>query len=342
MKYRALGSSGFSVSEIGMGCAALGGGVYQKNDREAIATLNEALDCGITFFDTANTYSAGHSERLIGRAFKGRRDKVIIATKAGTLYPPAVRLAIQFKHILLPVRSLLYPIIPNLNQIKYSGRRGEFSPQYIAKELHSSLKRLDTDYIDLYQLHNPLPEALNREDLCEQLEKFKQQGKIRAYGIACKETSHAPAALRHPIASVQVVFNLLDQEARFQCLPSAAERSIGVIARLPFAQGLLTDTRGTTKAEQIAMDRSRIAARKAKAQQFRFLGTPQRTLAQAALQFVLQTGGVSVTIPGMSSRKHLQENLKALEAPPLSAQEMERAIALAEGIHWQKRQNLLK
>lgn len=328
MKYRALGTAGFKVSEIGMGCAALGGGVYQKNDREAIATLHSALDAGINFFDTANTYSAGHSERLIGRAFKGRRDKVIIATKAGTIYPPIVRLAIQFKHILLPVRSLLEPVTPSLNRIKYGKKRGEFSPQYIAKELHGSLKRLGTDYIDLYQLHNPLPEALNRENLCEQLEKFKQQGKIRAYGIACKETAHAPLALRHSIASVQVAFNLLDQEARHQCLPMAAERAVGVIARLPFAQGLLTDTRGTTKAEQIAMDRSHIAARKAKAGQFRFLATPQRTLAQAALQFILQTDGVTVTIPGMSSRKHLQENLKALEAPPLNAREIEEIATI--------------
>ncbi len=330
MKYRVLGSTGFKVSEIGMGCAAIGGGVYQKNDREAIATLNEALDAGINFFDTADTYSGGHSERLIGRAFKGCRDRVIIASKVGTLYPPAVRLASQFKYLLTPVRSFLGPVTPTLNRMKYGKKRGEFSPRHITESLHSSLKRLATDYIDLYQLHNPLPDALQRDNLCEPLEKLKQQGKIRAYGISCKEGSHVPLALRHPVSSVQVVFNLLDQEAAFKCLPIACERNIGVITRLPFAQGLLTDTRGITKAEQITTDRAQVAVRKAHAQQFRFLATGQRTLAQAALQFVLQAKGISVTIPGMTSRLHLRENLKALEVAPLSAQELDKIAEIAE------------
>lgn len=324
MKYRALGSAGFKVSEIGMGCAALGGGIYQKNDREAVAALNDALDAGVTFFDTANTYSAGHSERLIGRAFKGRRDQVIIASKAGMRYSPAVRLAIRFKYLLTPLRGWLGPATPALNRIKYGDKRGAFSSKHITESIHGSLKRLGTDYIDLYQLHNPPPQELERDDLCEPLEKLKQQGKIRAYGISCKEIAHARLAMRHPIATVQVAYSLLDQQARSECLPVAGERNIGVIARLPFAQGLLTGALGETKAEQIAMSRADIAARKARAGRFRFLATDRRTLAQAALQFVLQTSGVSVTIPGMSSRRHLHENLKALELPPLSRQEMEK------------------
>jgi len=324
MNCRLFGRTGWQVSELGLGCAALGGGVYQKNDREAIATLNNALEAGINFFDTASSYSGGHSERLIGRAFQGRRDKVIIASKAGMLYPPAVRLAIRFKYLLKPVRAFLGPVAPSLNRIKYGNRRGEFSPRYITESLHGSLKRLGTDYIDLYQLHNPPPEALRRDDLCEPMEKLKQEGKIRDYGISCKEVAHAPLALRHPVSSVQVIFNLLDQEALTQCLPIAQERNIAVIARLPFAQGLLTDARGETKAERITMDRAQIAARRERALQFRFLATDQRTMAQAALRFVLQTRGVSVAIAGMSTRQHLRENLGALGILPLSQDELSR------------------
>ena len=329
MKYRVLGSTGLKVSEIGMGCAALGGGVYQKNDREAVATLNEALDAGINFFDTASSYSDGHSERLIGRAFPGRRNRVIIASKAGMLYPPAVRLAIRFKYLLMPVRAFLGPIAPSLNRIKYGNKHGEFSPAHITESLHGSLKRLATDYIDLYQVHNPPPEELQRDDLCEVFEQLKRQGKLRHYGISLTHAEDAAAlGLRHPgAAAIQVMLNLLDQEAITQCLPLAQARSMAVIARVPLAQGLLTGATGGTKAERITMDRAQTAARKERVQQFRFLATGQRTLAQAALRFVLQTSGVSITLSGMSSRRHLHENLKALEVPPLSMQELDRITA---------------
>ena len=323
MNYRSFGRAGWQVSELGMGCAALGGGVYQKNDREAIATLREALDAGINFFDTASSYSAGHSERLIGLAFKGRRDRVIIASKVGMFYPPAVRLASRFKYLLIPVRALLGPIAPSLNRIKYAHKYGNFSPRRITESVHGSLKRLGTDYIDLYQLHNPPPDGLAHDDLCEPLEQLKRQGKIREYGISCKETSAAPLALRHSIASVQVIFNLLDQEALTQCLPLAGERNVAVIARLPFAQGLLTDAR-ETKADRIATDSAKVAPRRERAARFRFLATDQRTMAQAALRFVLQTPGVSVALAGMSTRGHLQENLGALSAQPLSGEELVR------------------
>lgn len=324
MRYRSFGRTGWQVSELGMGCAALGGGIYQKNDREAIATLQEAADAGINFFDTASNYSAGHSERLIGQAFEGRRKQVFIASKTGMLYPAAVRAALKFKHLLKPFRAWLAPVAPTLNRMKYGNKRSEFSQRFVTESLHATLKRLKTDYLDLYQLHNPSPQALEQDDLCDVLEKLKREGKIREYGISLAQVEHAEAlGLRHPgAASIQVALNLLDQEAINQCLPLAQARGSAVIARVPFAQGLLTGVSGETKAEQIATDREKVAARKARAQAFRFLATPGRSIASAALQFVLQVPGVSVVIPGMSSRLHLRENLNAPNALPLTPEEL--------------------
>jgi len=329
MNTRAFGRTGWSVAELGMGCAGVGRGLYRKDDREALATLDRALEAGINFYDTSSSYSAGDSEQLLGRAFKGRRDRVIIASKVGMLYPPSIAFALRFKYLLAPIETFLRPVRPLLNRTKYSRKRNDFSPQHIERTLHESLARLQTDYVDLYQLHNPPPGDLRRDDLCKPLERLKAQGTIRAYGISCARAEDALLAMEHPgIACVQVPINLLDQEALPQVLPLAQARGVAVIARVPLAQGLLTDAAHETKAEQIAVDCGAVLERKRRAQALRFLATGGRTLPQAALQFVLQLPGVSVVIPGMATRRHLEENLRALDAPPLTAEELERVAAI--------------
>lgn len=323
MKQRAFGRTGWSIAKLGMGCAALGGGLHRKDDREALVTLDRALEAGVNFYDTASTYSQGRSEELLGRAFAGRRDRVIIASKVGMIYPSAIGFALRIKPLFRPVRELLRPVRSLLNRSKYSQRTGNFSAQHIERTIHQSLVRLQTEYIDLCQLHNPSPEELRRDDLCKPLERLKKQGKIRHYGISCARAEDALLAMEHPgIVSVQVPINLLDQDALPRVLPMARARGVAVIARVPLAQGLLTDATHETKAEQIAVDRGAVLERKRRAEMLRFLAIGDRTLAQAALQFVLQLSGVSVVIPGMATRRHLEENLRALDAPPLNADEL--------------------
>ena len=324
MKHRMFGRTGLSVSELGMGCAALGGGLYGRDDREVIATLEAAFEAGITFYDTANTYSAGRSERLLGRTFKSRRRRVFITSKGGIVYHPVMAVAIGMKSWLKPVKELLRPMQARLNRAKYAFKHGDFSPRHIERALAGSLKRLQTDYLDLYQLHNPPPEVLARGEIFEALERFKTQGKIRQYGVSFKTVKDAEAVSWAPgLSAIQVPLNLLDQEVVSRVLPLARERGIAVIARVPLAQGLLTDA-SEVKAEQIAVDPDAVAQRKRRAEAFHFLATGQRTLAQAALQFVLQLPGVSVVIPGMTKRRRLEANLGALAAPPLTNEELER------------------
>jgi aryl-alcohol dehydrogenase-like predicted oxidoreductase len=322
MRQRPFGRTGLTVSELGMGCAAIGGGLHARNDRDAIETLHAAYDAGITFYDTAQTYSGGRSEAAVGRAFRDRRGRVILASKAGIAYPPLVALGIRIKPWLSPVRDLLRPMRTTLNRAKYSKRYPDFTPEYLRRSLESSLKRLQTDYIDVYQLHNPPVEVLARPEAMAMFERFKTEGKVRVCGISFKTIDDAESAIwPASVGSIQVEFNLLNQHASARVLPAAQEHGAGVIARVPLAQGLLTDA-AEPKAQQIATDPDALARRRRQAEAFRFLADGRRTMAQAALQFVLQQPGVSVVIPGMSSRRHLEANLQALTAPALSPEEL--------------------
>jgi len=329
MNYRVFGKTELKVSEIGLGCSSFGGGLYNINDQESTKTLLQAFDSGINFYDTYDSYNQGNSERLIGWAFKGRRDRVIIASKVGTVYSPLGNFALRIRPLLRPVRRFLHPIRTSLNRMLYSERHKDFSVKHLTKAIHESLKRLQTDYIDLYQLHNPLLSILEKGDFCEALEGLKTQGKIRYYGVSCATVDDALTCLKYPgISSVQVVINLLDQEAITKLLPLAQDKKLAVIARVPLAQGLLTNAKSDTKAEQLAKNKRELEDRKNRAKKFQFLVKENRTMAQAALQFVLQLQGVSVAIPGMTKIKHLQETLGTLTAPPLTQEEFENIYSI--------------
>lgn len=329
MNYRAFGRTDLRVSELGMGCSGIGGGLHGGDDREAVATLRRAFEAGVTFFDTSDSYSLGRSEQLIGRAFRGRRSQVIVATKGGFVYSRLGWAAVRLRPLARPVRALLRPARVSLNRLKYSQKSIDFSPGYLAQAVHRSLRRLRSGYIDLYQLHNPPPDVLREGRCYEALERLKRQGKIRYYGVSCAAVEDAAAALEHPgNSAVQVRCNLLDQEALDGPLTHAQQHGVAVIVREPLAQGLLSGGRHDTKAAQVVRDLEQLRARQARAAAFAFLAVPGRTLAQAALQFVLQTPGVSIVIPGISRRPHLDEALAAAAAPPLSATELARIRAL--------------
>jgi aryl-alcohol dehydrogenase-like predicted oxidoreductase len=318
MRVRSFGRTGLTVSELGMGCSALGGGVYQHDRREALATLRAAHEAGITFYDTADNYS-------LGEAFRGLRSRVVIATKGGAAFSPLGRVGLRIKPLLRPVKSLLWPARRALNHLRDAHKRYEHSAAHLTAALEASLRRLRTDHVDLYQLYNPSSETLRRSEVFRALEAFTRSGKARCAGVSCVTAEDALLCCDAPaVSSVQVTINLLDREAIQRLLPRAAERGVAVIARVPLAQGLLTDAASGTMAEQAARDEEEFQRRRRCAEQFRFLARPGRSLAQAALQFVLRLEGVSVVIPGMVTRAQLAENLGALRAPALSAEELTR------------------
>jgi aryl-alcohol dehydrogenase-like predicted oxidoreductase len=321
MNYRSFGSTDLLVSKIGLGCSHIGSSVFYKGERESLRVLNRAFELGINFYDTADLYGYGNSEELIGRAFKGQRSQIIIASKVGMLPSSLGRIAKTLLPILQPVRQIIQPWKSNLKMA--SKRRQDFSHSHIRSAIEQSLKRLHTDYLDLYQLHNPPTWVLERGKVFETLDYLKHQGKIRFYGVSAETISDAILCLKYSnISSLQVVLNLLEQEAIKELLPLAQQKKIAIIARVPLAGGLLTKKMTVQTGPPI--DKSQLQIAKAKAERFSFLVNEKRTLSQAAIQFVLQHPHVSVAIPGTRRVEHLEENIRALEVPYLTKEELER------------------
>jgi aryl-alcohol dehydrogenase-like predicted oxidoreductase len=330
MRYRPFGKTNLSVSELGFGCARIGG-VFQRAGRvETVALLRSALDAGITFFDTADMYSQGESERLVGDAFAGHRHQVVIATKFGYVLPAPKRLVQRIKPLLRPLVTRL-----RLRQSQLSARvRGglaqqDFSPEYIRAAVEASLRRLKTDYIDVYQLHDPPLDLLNRGDFIEPLERLREEGKIRFWGVAGQQPEHALAALQAAhIDSVQVGLSALEQAALDEVIPRAAERGVAIIARQPFASGLLTRRIDTLRLEDIDYEPEVAARKRAQIQAFAaFAERSGRSRQEMALTFSLASPRISVIVLGVSRADQLEVALRALEAPPLSAAEYQRLIS---------------
>ena len=321
MKFNEFGRTGMSVSEIGFGGSRIGGFFADKHGgKEALNVLREALDHGITFYDTADMYAQGESESLIGAAFRGRRDQVIIATKGGYRLPAQRNLMKRIKPLLRPIVHALGLKRSKL-PLGISGTLSQdFSPSYLTKALESSLKRLQTDYVDLYQLHSPGAPFLQSNAFGESLqvlEKLKAQGKLRFYGVATEVPEDAPFCLSAPgISSVQLGFGLLDLEALDQgTLAGAEARGLGVIARGCFGGGLLKE----------GLDEAQLKASTSKWQRVLALRSLSksidRSLLDTALQFCRGTPAVSVTLLGMRIEGQLRDNLRYVQAPPLNAEE---------------------
>ena len=329
MNYRKLGKSDLRVSEIGFGCQSIGGGLYYKDNSESIKILNMAFDAGVNFFDTSDHYSLGESEKLLGKTFKEKRDKIIIGTKAGTLYSQPAFAALKFRFILRPFGKYMYPLKISFHKMRAKQKRKDFSSKYLIKAIEKSLRRLQTDYIDLFQLHKPSEEILKNGEFIETLELLKKQGKIRYYGISCGKNEDALVCMNYPdITSLQITINLLDNKFAAEVLSKAKEKNVGIIARNPRAQGHLTKELSDIMAETYAENLIEFENKKEKSKKFNFLVNNKRTLAQAAIQYVLNYEEVSTAIPRSVNSNQLKEVLGTLNAEPLKDSELSKIYSI--------------
>jgi aryl-alcohol dehydrogenase-like predicted oxidoreductase len=302
MNYKTLGRTGLKVSEVGFGAWAIGGNEHGNSygptvDEVSIAAVKRALELGCNFFDTADIYGWGHSEEVLGKALEDRREDVIIATKVGgDFYHGAVRM--------------------------------NFSREYIPFALERSLKRLRTEYLDLYQLHNPPLEFLQDPVLYDVLDDLKSEGKIRHYGVSIHRPVEGAVVVESGRAdTLQLPFSIFRQEWIDGLFPTLRESNLGVIAREPLANGFLTGKYGEDSSfppGDIRHDwpRSYLVARvRASRAVADALKHREETLAQLAIKFCLSFSEVSTVIAGAKTPKQVEENMGAAEGDPLSANE---------------------
>ena len=318
MNTRTLGKSDIEVSALGFGCWAIGGewtdpagrplGWGPVDDAESIRAVHRALDLGITFFDTADVYGAGHSEEVLGRALAGRRDAVVIASKWGNVFDPATRVKAD---------------------------EPDLRPEYARRALTATLRRLGTDHLDLYQLHindAPLAEAAELRDACEE---FVKEGLIRAYGWSTDDPERAALFAQGPhCASVQVNCNVLQDAPRM--LELCARLGLAAINRGPLAMGVLTGKyaqAGALRPGDLRADPPEwltlfAGGRVAPEWQARFeavreiLTSEGRTPAQGALAWLWARSPHNVPIPGIRTVAQAEENAKALRFGPLTPDQL--------------------
>ncbi len=315
MRWRPFGSTGLTVSDIGFGCARIGGvfGSGSGTSSDTIALLRRAQDAGINLFDTADMYSQSESEALVGRAFSGMRSQVVIATKGGYCLPAQKRLVSRIKPLLRPIVRALGIKRENLPASVTGSLSQDFSPDHLVAAVEASLKRLGTDHIDLYQLHSPPQSVIESGDWREPLERMKAAGKVRFYGIACDTVQDAGACLKiGGLSSIQLPFGLLDLEASAGVLAEAERLGVAVIARGCFGGSLLKPSLTEVELKEKTEKWATVMALRETAKRNR------RDLLEMALQFSLASPGVSVTLLGMRTEDHLRQNLEFLAGSPLT------------------------
>lgn len=321
MRVKNFGATDLKVSELGLGCARLGG-ILARNQTGGESPLNllqKAFDAGIDFFDTADMYTQGESETLVGQAFHRKRDKVVIASKGGYCLPTQRKLIAKIKPLLRPLARALGIKRENLPSAVAGTLKQDFSSHYLNGAVEASLRRLKTDYLDLYQLHSPSQATITSEEFVESLEtleKMKIQGKIRYYGIAVDSVDAALECLCFPnISSIMLPFGLLDLEALDTFLVQAEARDLAVIARGCFGGGLLNADLTPQQLQEKTSKWQQILT-------YRQLAEQQgRPLLEMALQFSLSIRPITVTLLGMRTEAHLRANLAYLTAPHLSEAE---------------------
>jgi aryl-alcohol dehydrogenase-like predicted oxidoreductase len=309
MRYRRFGHTRLRVSEIGFGTWGLGGthggsvAYGPTDDGQSLAALRRAFDLGINFYDTSDFYGFGHSEDLLGEAFAGLRRHVVLATKAGFV----------------------------------DAQKQDFSPRHLQTALDASLRRLRTDHVDLFLLHSPPLEALERtSETWDCVENLRGLGKARAIGISVRSPEDGLAAVaQFAPDAIEVNFNLADQRAVQNGLfERCAHQGIGVIVRTPLCFGFLTGAFASQESFEASDHRRRWSpeqrARWNEATELFRAGAAVQTPAQFALRFCLSHAGVNTTIPGMLCAEHVDENAAASELGPLSSNELSRIGALYE------------
>lgn len=287
MKKRQLGRSDLYVSEVGLGCMSLG-----TNEKEALCIIHEAIDLGINFFDTADLYNYGLNEEFVGKALKGKRDQVVLTTKVGNRWTE-----------------------------EKNGWIWDPSKTYIKGAVKESLRRLQTDYIDLYQLHGGTIED-NIDEAIEAFEELKQEGVIRHYGISSiRPNVIKQYAERSNIVSVLMEYSILNRRPE-EWFPLLQNHNISVIARGPLAKGVLTENNdrklGRVKEKDYLSYQHDELVKTLAAVKER---TDGRSLTETAVQYALHHKAVAAVIPGASSIIQLHENIKAGQAFALTTDE---------------------
>ena len=315
IRIRRFGETDLLTSEFGLGCARIGG-IFKREPSVFLRILTGALDAGITFFDTADMYSQGESESLIGRALHGRRNEIVIATKAGYVLPSQRRLVARLKPLMRPIVGALRLSRRHLPGAVRGALSQDFSPEHLRKALEGSLRRLRTDRIDLFQLHSPPIEVVEPALWVETMEAFKREGKIRYYGVSCDAAKATIAALGHDgLSSIQVPLSLLEREA-LPALPIAKAKGVGVIVRESLANGLLVKDLTLEQVREYCESDGEAAAKAARLQRYRERAAAAGlTRTQLALSYVSSLDGVSVTLVGVSRFDQL-EALLAQGLPP--------------------------
>ncbi len=309
MDYRELGRTGYRVSTISFGAWAIGGSWGDVDERDALAALHRALDLGVNFFDTADVYGDGRSERLLARLRRERSEPFTVATKAGRRLDPH--------------------------------EAGGYNRANLTAFVERSLRNLETEALDLLQLHCP-PSAVYEDDaVFEALDALVAEGKIRHYGVSVELVSEALRATERPnVKTVQIIFNMFRLKPAEQFFAAARERRVGVIARVPLASGLLT---GKLRPDTpFAEDDHRRFNRHGEAfdqgetfsgvdyetglravEELRPLVPPGATLAQLALRWIAMFPEVSCAIPGGKNPAQVEQNVAAADLPPLDEAAMQ-------------------
>jgi aryl-alcohol dehydrogenase-like predicted oxidoreductase len=328
VQFREFGKTGWRVSEIGFGGARIGGLLAEDGGRaSSLRTLAAALDAGINFYDTADMYAQGESEVLVGKAFRKTRDKVFVATKGGYCLPPGKKFIQLIKPLAKPiVRALGLRRTPALSSAAPVVSQ-DFSPAYIRKAVEASLRRLKSDYIDLYQLHSPPRETLTApsfHDTIAALAQLKAEGKIRHYGVTLDSADDAQHCLDlEGLSSLQVPFGILDMEARDGAFDEITKRRLGIIARGCFGGGALKPS--LTAAELQASEPKWKRVLKLR----RIVEQLGRSPLEAALQFALRERQIGVSILGMRTPAHVATNLQYYSSRPLSDEELHTLLTHA-------------
>ena len=307
MEYRELGRTGWKVSAISFGTWAIGSAWGTVDDRDSLAALHRAVDLGVNFFDTADVYGDGRSERLVAQLKRERREEIHIATKAGRRLDPHVA----------------------------SG----YNRQNLTAFVERSLKNLATDALDLVQLHCPPTEVYYRPEVFSILDDLVKQGKIRYYGVSVEKVEEALKAIEYPgVQTVQIIFNIFRQRPAELFFPEAKRRKVGILARVPLASGLLTGK--LTRESTFSADDHRQFNRHGEAfdrgetfagvdyetglqavEELRPLVPAGATMAQFALRWILMNDAVTCAIPGAKRPAQAEDNIRAAHpegVPPLS------------------------
>jgi aryl-alcohol dehydrogenase-like predicted oxidoreductase len=308
MKYRPLGRTGWNVSEISFGAWAIGGAWGQVSEDDALGALRSAIDSGVNFIDTADVYGDGRSERLVARLKKERKEEIIVATKAGRRLPKQITEG--------------------------------YSRQNLTSWINDSLRNLNTDTIDLLQLHCPPTDLYYHPEVFSLLDDFVRAGKLRYYGVSVERVEEAMKAVEYPnVQSVQIIFNCFRQRPAEIFFPLAKQRQVGILARVPLSSGMLTGK--LRRDSQFASDDHRNFNRHGEAfdvgetfsgvdyelglqavEEIRHLVPAGMSTTQFALRWILMFDAVSCAIPGGKRPDQVAENCRASDLPALSSEAM--------------------